>query len=60
MASASASLTLQSTVALRNGARMPLLGLGTWKAEVGGECKRAVLEALKLGYRLIDTAGTEG
>lgn len=31
-------------------------GLGTWLSTGKGECKGAVLEALKSGYRLIDTA----
>ncbi|CAN7626957.1 aldo/keto reductase [Pararhizobium sp. LjRoot235] len=34
---------------------MPKLGLGTWPM-VGDECTRAVVQALELGYRHIDTA----
>jgi 2,5-diketo-D-gluconate reductase B len=38
-----------------NGARIPLIGLGTW--ELGGRtCARLVEQALRLGYRHIDTA----
>jgi diketogulonate reductase-like aldo/keto reductase len=38
-----------------HGARIPLIGLGTW--ELGGStCARAVEQALRLGYRHIDTA----
>lgn len=37
------------------GARIPILGLGTWEME-GRDCSRAVEQALRLGYRLIDTA----
>ena len=38
-----------------NGARIPILGLGTW--ELGGRtCVRIVEQAIRLGYRLIDTA----
>ena len=37
------------------GARMPILGLGTWEME-GRDCSRAVEQALRLGYRLVDTA----
>ena len=37
------------------GLNMPKLGLGTWPM-LGVECTRAVEQALKLGYRHIDTA----
>jgi diketogulonate reductase-like aldo/keto reductase len=37
------------------GARIPLLGLGTWELR-GRECARVVEQALRLGYRHIDTA----
>lgn len=47
---------MQTTVRLANGVEMPQLGFGTWKAEDGQECYEAVLAALKLGYRHIDTA----
>jgi aryl-alcohol dehydrogenase-like predicted oxidoreductase len=39
-----------------SGSRIPVLGLGVFKAEGGGSCKAAVLSALQAGYRLIDTA----
>jgi len=38
-----------------NGARIPLIGLGTWELR-GRTCARAVEQALRLGYRHIDTA----
>src|SRR5690606_11705613 len=38
-----------------NGANIPALGFGTWKL-TGDECRRAVLEALRIGSRHIDTA----
>src|SRR5689334_23429898 len=38
-----------------NGARIPLLGLGTWDLR-GRTCVRMVEQALRLGYRHIDTA----
>lgn len=37
------------------GARIPLLGLGTWDLR-GRACARVVEQALRLGYRHIDTA----
>jgi diketogulonate reductase-like aldo/keto reductase len=38
-----------------NGARIPLLGLGTWELR-GRACARVVEQALRLGYRHVDTA----
>ena len=38
-----------------NGAQIPLLGLGTWELR-DSTCARIVEQALKLGYRHIDTA----
>jgi diketogulonate reductase-like aldo/keto reductase len=38
-----------------NGAKIPLLGLGTWELR-GRTCARMVEQALRLGYRHIDTA----
>ncbi len=38
-----------------NGARIPLLGLGTWDLR-GRVCARIVEQALRLGYRHVDTA----
>jgi alcohol dehydrogenase (NADP+) len=43
------------SVTFANGDRMPLLGLGTWKA-APGEVGAAVREAIRLGYRHIDGA----
>jgi 2,5-diketo-D-gluconate reductase B len=40
---------------LANGANIPLLGLGTWDIR-GDVCKRIVEQALRLGYRHVDTA----
>ena len=42
-------------ITLNNGAPMPMVGLGTWqlRGQVG---ERAILDALELGYRLLDTA----
>src|SRR3989440_7333264 len=38
-----------------NGARIPIIGLGTWDLR-GRVCARVVQQALRLGYRHIDTA----
>ncbi len=40
---------------LRNGVKMPMLGFGVYQIPVE-ETKRCVLDAIKVGYRLIDTA----
>jgi diketogulonate reductase-like aldo/keto reductase len=42
-----------------NGARIPLIGLGTWDLR-GRTCAKMVDEALRLGYRHIDTAAMYG
>src|ERR1700752_5302313 len=38
-----------------NGAKIPAIGLGTWELR-GRSCARLVEQAIKLGYRHIDTA----
>jgi 2,5-diketo-D-gluconate reductase B len=38
-----------------NGARIPIVGLGTWELR-GRTCARTVEQALRLGYRHVDTA----
>ena len=43
-------------VILNNGVKMPLLGFGTYLLRDGVECEQSVLNALNIGYRLIDTA----
>lgn len=41
---------------LNNGVRMPILGLGVFQITGAEECERSVVDALRTGYRLIDTA----
>jgi diketogulonate reductase-like aldo/keto reductase len=48
--------SLDSTVELLNGVGMPRLGLGVYRSKEGEEVENAVLAALKVGYRSIDTA----
>ena len=46
------------TVRLHNGLEMPLEGFGVFEVRDKEECKGAVLDAIKAGYRLIDTAAS--
>ena len=43
-------------VTLSNGIEMPILGLGVYQVSDLDECERIVNDALKIGYRSIDTA----
>jgi 2,5-diketo-D-gluconate reductase A len=48
------------SVTLNNGVGMPLLGFGVFQMHDAEECERSVSEALRTGYRLIDTAAAYG
>lgn len=48
--------SLQGTITLHNGVKMPYFGLGVYKAKEGEEVINAVKKALEVGYRAIDTA----
>jgi len=43
-------------VLLNNGVQMPILGFGVFQMNDAEECERAVYDALRTGYRSIDTA----
>lgn len=47
-------------VKLNNGVEMPILGFGVFQVPDLAECERSVLDAIDLGYRLIDTAASYG
>ncbi len=47
------------TIKLNNGIEIPQLGFGTWKNK-GEDCYKSVAEALRIGYRHIDTAWVYG
>jgi diketogulonate reductase-like aldo/keto reductase len=49
-----------STIELSNGVRLPVLGLGVFRARPGAATQDAVRWALELGYRHIDTAHIYG
>lgn len=44
------------TIDLRNGTKIPAIGLGVYQTPPGEVTRRAVLDALALGYRHVDTA----
>ena len=46
-------------VTLNNGVKMPILGYGVYQVS-NEECERCVLDAISVGYRLIDTAQAYG
>ena len=43
-------------VTLNIGAKMPLEGFGVFQIPDADECERVVYDAIKTGYRLLDTA----
>jgi len=47
-----------STVTLKSGNKMPVLGLGTWK--LNERTADTIVSALQMGYRMIDTSGDYG
>jgi 2,5-diketo-D-gluconate reductase A len=48
------------TILLNNGVEMPILGFGVYQMADLDECERSVLEAIRTGYRLLDTAAAYG
>ena len=47
-------------VTLNNGVKMPQLGFGVFQIKDPAQCEQAVLDAISVGYRLIDTAASYG
>ena len=45
---------------LSNGVKMPMEGFGVFQMRDSRECEQAVLDAVSVGYRLIDTAASYG
>ncbi|MGL5956347.1 MAG: aldo/keto reductase, partial [Brevinema sp.] len=43
---------------LNNGLKMPMLGFGVFQISEPEVCEKAVLDAIEVGYRLIDTAAS--
>ncbi|HEX5743877.1 MAG TPA: aldo/keto reductase [Candidatus Saccharimonadales bacterium] len=51
-------MNAQSTIILRSGREMPVMGLGTW--QLTKDTARTICKALQMGYRMIDTSGDYG
>ena len=49
-----------ATLPLQSGALIPQVGLGVWQTPAGATARQAVLEALRVGYRHVDTARIYG
>jgi 2,5-diketo-D-gluconate reductase A len=46
------------TLTLNNGIAMPVVGYGVYQIPDSQECTRCVIDAIQVGYRLIDTAAS--
>lgn len=51
---------MADNICLNNGLLMPLFGLGVFQITDSAQCEQTVLDALKIGYRMIDTAACYG
>ena len=47
-------------ITLNTGAKMPLEGFGVFQIPDAAECEQVVYDAIKTGYRLLDTAASYG
>jgi methylglyoxal/glyoxal reductase len=54
------ALTIESTLPFNSGTSIPVLGFGVWQLQPGPVTRKSVGEALKVGYRHIDTAKIYG
>ncbi len=49
-------MEMKKNITLNNGVKMPPIGYGVFRMTDLEECENAVVQAVKIGYRLIDTA----
>lgn len=47
---------IMQNIKLNNGIEMPILGFGVFQIPDAQECEKCVIDAINVGYRLIDTA----
>src|SRR6185369_13394319 len=50
--------TTPPLIKLSNGVEMPIVGYGVFQIPDAAECERCVVDAIQVGYRLIDTAAS--
>ena len=53
-------MDITTKIKLSNGYEIPVLGYGTWRTADGDEAVNSVAEAIRIGYRHIDTAARYG
>ena len=51
---------MSENIHLNNGVSIPMFGLGVFQVTDRMQCEETVSEALKIGYRMIDTAACYG
>lgn len=51
-----AGTDVMTSVELRNGVQMPMVGYGVFQITDGAQCEQCVGDAIAAGYRMIDTA----
>ncbi len=51
---------MNNSVTLNNGIKMPILGFGVFQIPDPAVCEQSVVDAIEVGYKLIDTAQSYG
>src|SRR6266513_364144 len=53
-------MRMNNSVTLNNGVKMPILGFGVFQIADLAVCEQSVVDAIEVGYKLIDTAQSYG
>jgi 2,5-diketo-D-gluconate reductase A len=53
-------MRMNNSVTLNNGIKMPILGFGVFQIPDPAVCEQSVVDAIEVGYKLIDTAQSYG